>query len=212
MKYVTIISLLLSITIFAQEKAKTDDGRIVILNPNGTWQYDTTASVISQTNYSIPEKRTFKHPPFSTNLSADYFLEEKYDKFKDITSVNIILKLNQHYSNLSIGAFFLYKGSQVETPSHLTLRFVSNSKDWKYLRNSKIIFLVDGKRIDLGEMKRDGRVGSGYVLEFLTKIISTDTFLEIINGSDVEGKLFTTEFKLTEEQLEAFRDFASRMQ
>jgi hypothetical protein len=211
MKYFNIILLLLSFSAFAQEKVKTDDGRIVILNHNGTWHYEKTKSVNSSNNYSIPEKRTFNHPQFSKKITANYYLDEKYDKYKDITVVSLMVSLNRIDPDLSIGAYFIYDGKEVKTPSALTLSFVSKSEDWKYLRSSTLYFLVDGKRLNIGEMEREGSVGNGYVLEFLSVSIPTETFLKIISGSEIEGQLFTTEFKLSEEQLEAFKDFASRM-
>ena len=212
MRYFYFVFLILTVAIFSQEKAKTENGKLVILHPDGSWEYDSTQTNNSLGNLTIPTKREFNHPPFSRDLSANYYLEEKYDKYKDFSSVNMILKLNQLKADLSIGAYFIYTGKTLTTPTQIVLRFVSKSKDWEYLRNSILDFLVDGNRIRVGEMKRDGTVGSGYVLEFLTIKIPVETFLEIINGTNVEGKLFTTEFKLTEQQLEAFRDFASRMQ
>lgn len=48
-------------------------------------------------------------------------------------------------------------------------------------------------------------------MEFLSKPISLNQFLKIINAKKIEGELFATQFEFTEEQLEALRDFASRM-
>lgn len=71
--------------------------------------------------------------------------------------------------------------------------------------------LIDGTRKDFGNLERDGNVGESYVMEHLTTHIPLEDCLELVNAKVVEGQLFSTEFKLTNEQLEALRDFASRM-
>ena len=212
MKRICIILFLTSLTIFAQQEAITKDGKKVLLNKDGTWKYISETVTSNKQFIGIPEKRNFNHPTFSEDFNSEFRFETKYDKFENSTLVSINVKLTQLNSDLTIGSFFIYQGEKLVTPKTVTLRFVSSSSDWEYLHNSNIVFLVDGKRIDLGEMKRNGRVGNGYVLEFLSLTLPTNTLLEIINGKVVEAKLFTTTFKLTEEQLEAFRDYASRMQ
>jgi len=206
MKKTIIIYFLTALVILAQQEAVTKDGKKVLLYNNGTWQYSTDS------NISIPAKRNFNHPNFSEDPNSEFQFETKYDKLKDNTTVALNLKLTQITEDLTIGSFFSFTGKNLVTPKTVSLRFVSKADDWNFLRNSDLVFFVDGRRIDLGGMKRSSRVGNGYVLEFLSLEIPLNTFLEIFNGKAIEAKLFTTTFKLTEEQLEAFLDYASRMQ
>ena len=212
MKRTMLIYFLTSLLILAQQEAVTKDGKKVLLYNNGTWQYVAEVAIIKNSAVGIPEKRNFNHPIFSEDSTSLFQFETKYDQLKDITTVSLNLKLNQIAEDLTIGSFFIYSGQNLVTPTNVNLRFVAKSDDWKYLRNSELVFFVDGKRIELGKMKRNSRLGNGYVLEFLTLTIPLNTFLEIFSGKAVEAKLVTATFKLTEEQLEAFRDYASRMQ
>jgi len=212
MKSTILIYFLTSLLILAQQEAVTKDGKRVLLNNDGTWQYAAETAVNKNSTISIPEKRNFNHPIFSEDPNSLFQFEIKYDKEKDNSTVSLNIKLSQIVEDLTIGSFFSYGGKNLITPATVSLRFVSRSEDWNYLRNSELVFFVDGRRIDLGQMKRSSSVRTGYVLEFLSITIPLNTFLEIFNGKAVEAKLFTTTFKFTEEQLEAFRDYASRMQ
>jgi hypothetical protein len=209
--FLCVLLFSLSLAVFAQQKAKTEDGRTVILHEDGTWNYVSTTDSNQVSLLPIPEKRIFKHPPFKEKFGSPFRLEKKYDKFKNTTSISIDLKLTQISEDLSISSFFISDGKKIKTPDKVILMITSKSENWNYLNNSDLVFIVDDEIIDLGEMKRTGSVGKGYVLEFLSTTVSIETFLKIINGNKVEGRLFTTEFKLTDEQLEALRDYASRM-
>ncbi len=212
MKKTILIYFLTSLLILAQQEAVTKDGKKVLLYNNGTWQYAAEIVTNKNSNISIPEKRNFNHPIFSEVSNSPFQFVTKYDNLKDNTTVSLNLKLSQMGEDLTIGSFFSYSGKNLITPTNVSLRFVARSDDWKYLRNAELVFFVDGRRIELGEMKRSFSIGIGYVLESLSLTIPLNTFLEIFNGKAIEVKLFTTTFKLTEEQLEAFRDYASRMQ
>jgi len=190
-------------------ECQTKDGLTIILFPNKTWSYlpnSKETKSISDSSLKWPEKKQYNHPPFSDKISAEYYLRQKYDKFKDITSQEIGIKIT---SSLTLGFASISEGKSISAPAEVILRIVSHSEDWEFLRNSRLIFIADEEKIDLGDLERDGTVGSGYVLEFLNTMIPAKTFLKIINSKTVQGQLFHIEFHLSEEQLEALRDFAS---
>jgi hypothetical protein len=211
-----IVSIITSTTAIAQDaekdqiKAKTDSGKDVILLSDGTWKYDKQPTP-EETKPIFPPKREFKHPNFGTSLNSPYALVEQYDKFSNTSSIRVRFHLANSSQELSFSASTISPGKTIKSPTEISLIFTSHSENWMYLRNSHLTFLVDGEIIDLGQMRRDGNVGRGYVLEFLSLTVNADIFLKIINGKNVEGRLFTSEFKFDEERLEALREFASRL-
>ena len=118
---------------------------------------------------------------------------------------------NTGHNYLRLFSAFSYPGHTPQIPEKLMIQFIANSDYWKYLRNHNITFLLDGVSLKLGQVKRDSSVGSGNVTEHLLKIISLETFLKIINAKEVEVQLGSTEIKISHEELEAMRDYASRM-
>jgi len=192
-----------------------DSGEIVFLHPDGTWKYDETFEE-TQRNSDIPDRREFNHPPFSEEFGNDFHFKQEYDKFDNETTVLLTLdlepsKVSYSLERLVFFSYFSYLGREVETPIVVMIGFSSFSEDWEYLTSRKLTFLVDDKPLEIGSLDHDGRVGSGYLFETLSQLIPLSQFLRIVNAKNVEGKLFTTEFKFTEEQLEALRDYASRM-
>ena len=158
----------------------------------------------TNTNYSYS---TFKHPPFKEIVGSPFRYVERYDKFKDLHTTLVSVKLNDE---LSLQAMYVYQvGSKV--PKEVSLDFISFTKEWKYLHNSSLILLADGKRYNFPKLERRSNVSLNFVSEYLTCDLSYNDFVNIFNSSTLEGQLFTTEFQLTFEQLEAFRDFADRI-
>lgn len=131
----------------------------------------------------------------------------KYDQFKDETSVMVGGKLGMPIkgTTLSMQAFYEVKGKQAHQPDAVVLNFISQSNDWKYLNSHDLILLVDGERMPIGTLERDGTVGEGYVLEFLAAPLSPEKFSKIANAKKVQGELFTTEFELSPAHLEILR-------
>ena len=204
--------ILLYPCIYASDTITTmlNNKKVVKLFPNGTWVYIVDTVSNSKKISGIPEKRKFSHPPFSED--GDYNLETKYDEFKDATIVKLELIISKEHDNkLMFYSFFYYKGKNLSTPTEILFGFHSFSEEWQYLRNSRLILMADEKRINLGELKRDGTVGEGYVIEHLSTMMPIEQFLGIINSKSVKGQLFTTEFKFTDDQLEAMREYASLM-
>ena len=214
--FVLFISLAFTNSYAEVLKAKIiDSGKVVLLYPDGTWKYDTITKEI-RSDFDIPEKRKFNHPPFSESYGSAFRLQQKYDKFKNKTIVSLSLdlkpsKIRYSSNKLAFNSFFFYLGEKVKTPSFVMIAFQSTTDDWEYLRSHELTFLIDDKPLEIGTLKHKGSVGKGYVIEFLSKLIPLSHFLMIVNSKKVDGKLFTTEFRFTEEQLEALRDYASRM-
>lgn len=145
--------------------------------------------------------RSYKHP---------YVITVEYDKVDDYTTVKV--REFRLQGGLKLEAYFVSEGKRVHTPDEVTLHFISNSDDWKYLTYNSLRFLLDDSlRIDLGDQEHRGDVGSGYVLEQFFPMLTIDDFLRLVGASRVEGRLGATNFTLSARQLDGLRDFAKRM-
>lgn len=72
-------------------------------------------------------------------------------------------------NDLHIGAFFTSKGEEIHQPENILLVFKNISTDWKYLEHHYLDLIVDGERIDLGELEHDGKVGTYTISEYMKK-------------------------------------------
>lgn len=150
----------------------------------------------------LPAKQKYDHP-FAINV--------KYNKFKDFSNLDIMdLPLTE---NIKFMFFTTYSGSipPKSLPQSISCMITSTTDDWKFLTQHDVTLLVNGSNRLHYETKHDGKVGSGYVLEFLMFEMPTEDFLQIVNADSVEVQIFTTEAKLTKTTFNGMRDFASRL-
>ena len=160
-----------------------------------------------------------KPAPAKIKLKHKSRIGMMYDKFKDESTVIVgpyFLTSGMEYaltnSQFQMMAAFTFTGQKLEKPvDHVTLAFLSSSKEWTFLQDQDLYVLVDGERLSLGKAERDSDIKLGGVKEYLGVSLPYDTFLKIANGKNVEMKLGPKEFKLKDEHLEGFRDLASRM-
>lgn len=158
----------------------------------------------------IPTKRKFNHK---------IKIKTQYDKFDDTTNVQMMhtLLYHQRRQKIYMAAGFTYMGSIPSRPRIVTLAFNSTASEWQYLRRRVITILADGRKVGPVEMELlHTRIESGgLVTEVVSVDVPTDVFLFLVSASDVQIQLSgfgSAEFSLHYEQLEALRDFASRMQ
>lgn len=171
---------------------------------------------IAQQGAHQPPSREVKKPGFFSRAR----FETKYDKFKDTTTVQFKRLPLTGSSRRVLGGETLYlvgafrfSGLKLTAPvEYAYLGFLSESRDWVYLRDQHLIALVDGNRIDLGKAERDSAVWwGGAVSELLAFRLSYETLLKVANGSEVEMQLGSREFKLKDNHIYALRDLAGRM-
>jgi len=163
-----------------------------------------------QPNVSIPATRKFNH---KIKIKTDY------DKFSDSTDVQMMHTevYNIRGRKISMNALYSYPGRTPSKPRVVTLAFNSISPEWQFLRERYLTILAGGRKAGPGQMELiNTRIeGSGRVTETVSMDIPVDDFLYMINSGTVEIQLSgfgSAEFSLSYEQLEALRDFASRMQ
>jgi hypothetical protein len=171
-------------------------------------QYEA-ATKKADRSLKLPERRKYQH--------ADK-IDVLYDKFTNQTTVAINYPSGMKVENtsLDLGLLFVFKGQllaqAVHASSKLTLMISSKSESWEYLQFGRDLnLIVDGQRMPIGTLDRDGTVGEGYVLEFMSANISAAQLLKLANAKSIEGKLSLTEFSLSSDQIETIKDFASRL-
>ena len=185
---------------------------------NSNAQSNTSSSSAIQNQKPQPSvtpfpKRDFKH---SAKITTHY------DKFKDLTLVNLdysknLIKVDQH-TYITLKAAFTYHGQNSADRTMFVLLYIGSlSKDWKFENNRELIVLADGQRLKLGEMEMDeSKITDDYIIpnakkEFGHIAITTQEFFAIAGAQDVEMQAGLAEFTVSEDILEGFRDLASRM-
>jgi hypothetical protein len=103
---------------------------------------------------------------------------------------------------------FMTPGNQVRAPEWIDLEFASYSDRKQFVVNRKLSLEADGKLIFSGDARpvSSGETADGGVSEFLSQHISYGQFLQLINGTQVHGRLGEKDFTLTDEQLAALRE------
>lgn len=91
----------------------------------------------------------------------------------------------------------------------------SQSTDWLYLENHELYFLIDNQSYHVGSGSHDGNVmttssGSPYALETLTYKVKPKLIRKLSQGKSVSGRVGSTEFTVTNEQLDTLKKFVSR--
>ncbi len=150
--------------------------------------------------------RTLNFPSGPFNHSG--VITSELDRFRGYTDTNLqpMQVVGSSLNGLEVGAYFLS-----ENTSTVVLRLNSTSETWKYLNCKYADFLVDGAPFSSGKMKYDGTVGKGYVIEFFSWDVPVDKFLTMVNARSVEVKICNDEYRLSEGNLNALRDLASRI-
>lgn len=96
------------------------------------------------------------------------------------------------------------------------LVFSSTSSDWRYLKDSHLYLLIDGKSVSLGQPKaRDNDVQTGYssvqVKEVLAFPIKYQTLQKLTAAKNVEMRLGSTEFSLPQYAIKDIKDLLGKV-
>lgn len=146
-------------------------------------------------------------------LTTDYDKSEKRTTIRiDPTASDATMEVGD---GIVLSAFFRFAGEALRAPVETaTLKFSSDSRDWRYINNRSLTVVVDGVDIRFGE----GRVGQvaeprdparpGRTLYFG---VSRGDLEWIAFGDVVEVKLGRKSFKLSAGQLKALQGLLARM-
>lgn len=181
-------------------RAENDSLRAVIAGRPAGRGVPSVAPITRAAAFTIPNK------PDSAGTGT---VEVEYDRFKNQTTAT--LRIPNVGSGFALTALYSMPGDTPSPPENVVVMLSASSNDWQYLRCYNVDMLVDGRPIQTGKVDHDGRVGRGYVLEFITFELPTADFIKLANASTADLRVCRTEFKLLSPDFRAFRDLASRM-
>lgn len=151
----------------------------------------------------IPARRSFKH---NFQISVDW------EPATDLTTV--LLQPNAGLLNVvpnQISASFSYKGAKPQVPDQVVLTFWSGTQIQNlYTDVRQVVLTVDGTRQTFDVRHKTDRAELDY-LEQMVAFVPTAQFLNIASAQKVQATISDKDFVFTDEQLEALRDLASRM-
>lgn len=147
--------------------------------------------------------------------SIEQLIEKKYDRFKDETTVKLkpqkIRETAQPKEELSLSVEAKYKGDRPARPREVYMIFDSVSEQSLYHNDAEVMFIVDGKRIEVGEAYTVTTMpiypNSRRAVLKLTAPFNL--FSEIVNGEIVEMRLKKTEVTFTPSTIAALRAFVT---
>ena len=139
-------------------------------------------------------------------------VEVKYDKFKDKTTVTLMLEVNIKLvpkEDLVFGSSSSFDGKKpTSIPDKFVFTFISNSKLKSYEFSNSLIILADDERIRLGNATTYISGKSEYEpSEIMIYTLSSENLKKIVGAKNVEIQLGKAEFALNENLLKAIKEF-----
>jgi len=195
--------------------------KLVLLSVGLVCFSQATVAQTADQKFAYP-KRPFTH---------DGRLGTQYEPKEDATIVTlepvVVEASSAGKELLRLAAIFQYQGKTPIKPKHISLGFYGDYPQCKFSKEPKMTMLLDGERIEFGwnprgirERKPDEEgvafsfnegAGGEKCEEIMFMTISQKNFLKVVNAKTVEVQIDELKFKLTESNLEALRDLASRM-
>lgn len=177
------------------------------------------AATVSQSrNLSFPPKRVYSYKGK---------IETTYHKFQGVTAVQLSYvplppaNLRESRHNMELRAIFSFRGQTLTAIPQQMMFLIRSEVDnryalvksyrWLFTELRDLTFLVDGEPLRVGTMEHKGEVTDDGLVESLSIYIPTAAFLQIVNAKELEMQVGVYEMKLGDMQLDALRDFTSRM-
>lgn len=154
-KYVALLAVLVSISVFASQKAVTDEGEVVILNEDGTWHYENSnvqsaeTILMNPTTFSTPSSASFNLKSAKTNSTFAFNPKKwKFDKNKNI---NEAAEYTFHLKNSDLYAMAITEELEVsvEDLSNIAFENAKNAapdakvvkKEYRMVNGNQIIYM-----------------------------------------------------------------------
>ncbi len=149
-------------------------------------------------------------------FNKELIFEVSYNKFNDLTSVgfnhfvsDLFILKGRTRANLSFDVNFYFSGNELKYPADKYSFSINSAADeWKFLRSTKLIFLIDGNRFEVGDGERHTSIlDSGTVLEHLYYEISKTDLERIADAKSVELQVGIEQVKMTKNQQYLIKNF-----
>jgi S1-C subfamily serine protease len=162
-----------------------------------------------------PEEHLVCHLPAQRRFSHRYKItqeEDEFDKVKWLRTQWIPLDHNDRRltsCGLRVGVPF----RENAPPPAVIWEVNTASPNFSFVGpgSRRFQLLVDGESVELPDPVHKGDVGRGSVTETLVTPFRLPAFLRIVAAKEVKARIGSLEYKLSADQLEAFRDLASRL-
>ncbi len=155
---------------------------------------------------SIPERRTFAHQEH---------IEAGYDEASGYSKVSLGPMVIAEKPELDLTVLFVMRGREPTVPPlYVAIGIEAHDAGTRFIAREErgLSFTLDGSAVvRWGTMNRVLDTLNGRPREMLELRTSPHRFLRLVNARRVSGRLGATRLTLSDEQLEALRDFASRM-
>lgn len=135
---------------------------------------------------------------------GDKAVEVKYDQFDDHTTVSVIGKISEY----KLGLLYSCPGRRTDCHPQLIgvfLRAISGL-GWQLIRVQRVIFLADGKRVELREVNWDGNSVTG--VEVVSGVVTADDLLVLASADKLSLQAGPVERDLPEKTRRGWREFA----
>jgi hypothetical protein len=141
--------------------------------------------------------------------------ETKYDKFKDKTTVTVVIQLSKTLiiggvliEDLSLTLATSFNGRKPPSePKDITSFFLSVNTRKRYSFSHSWIILADEERVKLGDGEYEGTASGAKVAELIFYSMSRENLKKVANAKKIEMQLGDTAFTLTESQVKNLKDF-----
>lgn len=175
----------------------------------------------SEKNVKILEEQTKK-------FDKHRYYQIRYDKFDDQTYVKFVgfnltstgesfaealgksmggMGSGSSLSYLMLGAGFIFKTDTLkENQQDFFIYFIYSGDRWKFLKNTNLIMLIDGERVQFGEGEADRDVTRNGVQEIIGFAVNKDTMVKLGKAKTVELKIGNVVKKLKDEHFEMFQN------
>jgi endonuclease YncB( thermonuclease family) len=86
--------------------------------------------------------------------------------------------------------YYFYRGSQTSIENSLYfIGFLTTSKNYKFLKPTKITITADGEKIVLGKLRRYYRQGDSYVNELMFGLVTRTQLMKIVNAEKISVQI-----------------------
>jgi hypothetical protein len=99
---------------------------------------------------------------------------------------------------------------QHQESRNISILFHTSGQEWQFLKCHSLNWLVDGTPLPMPETTHDGDVGSGFVMEHIHVTVPPTVFLKLASAAAIRGRIYTTAFMLTVDQVRSLRSFAEQ--
>lgn len=159
-----------------------------------------------QSDIVLPSRPNY---PKLSDYKHKYKITQEYDRFKDSTILTLDFDAIQETGNEHIDLQISnYNRGKSRRPGSISFYIFSAANEWKFLKVDRSNFLLDDVRYVL-DVRHDSDLQGNRCLEHMHIRMDQTEFLRLVDSETIEFDLGYQEFKLSNDQVEAIRDFAS---